>query len=51
MPTDHWAYEYIKQFAIDDVISGYDDKTFRPNGFVTRGELAKLLDVLFNVSR
>lgn len=51
VPTDHWAYEHITQFAIDDIISGYNDKTFKPNGFVTRGELAKLLDVLFNVSR
>lgn len=49
LPADHWAFDYITQLAIDDIISGYEDKTFRPDGFVTRGELAKLLDVSFGI--
>lgn len=50
VPTDHWAFDYISQLAIDDIITGYEDKSFKPNGFVTRGELAKMLAVSFKTT-
>lgn len=49
LPTDHWAFDYITQLAIDDIISGYEDKTFKPNGYVTRAELAKMLAASFGL--
>ncbi len=47
VPADHWAIEYITQLAVDNIISGYEDKTFKPNGYITREELAKLISVSF----
>lgn len=49
LPADHWAFDYITQLAIDDIISGYEDKTFKPNGYVTRAELAKMLAASFGL--
>jgi hypothetical protein len=36
-------YTYIMCLACHGVISGYDDGTFRPGNFVTRGQLAKIV--------
>lgn len=49
LPVDHWAFDYITQLALDDIISGYEDKTFKPNGNVTRAELAKMLTASFKL--
>lgn len=49
LPADHWAFDYITQLALDDIISGYEDKTFKPNGNVTRAELAKMLAASFKL--
>ena len=49
LPVDHWAFDYITQLALDDIISGYEDKTFKPNGNVTRAELAKMLAASFKL--
>jgi len=49
LPVDHWAFDYITQLALDDIISGYEDKTFKPNGNVTRAELAKMLSASFGL--
>lgn len=46
---DHWAYSVIKELNAKNLISGYQDKTFRPSKPVTRGEwvvmLVKALDL------
>ena len=49
LPVDHWAFDYITQLALVDIISGYEDKTFKPNGNVTRAELAKMLAASFKL--
>lgn len=49
LPVDHWAFDYITQLALDDIISGYEDKTFKPNGNVTRAELTKMLAASFKL--
>lgn len=49
LPVDHWAIDYIVQLALDNIISGYEDKTFKPGGNVTRSELAKMLSVAFDL--
>jgi len=40
-PTDPF-YVYIETLAAHNIISGYSDHTFRPNTFITRGQLSKI---------
>ncbi len=40
---NHWARESINRLAGLGVISGYEDKTFRPNNNITRAEFVHLL--------
>lgn len=43
VPTHHWAYPEISDFTKRGIISGYSDQTFRPNGVITRAQVAKIL--------
>ena len=43
LPTNHWAYEYIMYLTSKNVINGYKDGTFKPNGTVTNAEFIKLV--------
>lgn len=43
---NHWAETCIRKLALRNLISGYPDNTFRPNGTITRAEFAVLM---FNV--
>lgn len=45
--TDKWYYKSIAALAKAGMINGYEDGTFRPNGLITRGELAKILTGAF----
>jgi hypothetical protein len=40
-PTDSF-YVYIESAAFYDIVDGYDDGTFRPYNYVTRGQLCKI---------
>ena len=44
----HWADEYITKLTSDGIINGYEDGSFRPEGLVTKAELAKLIAKSFN---
>ena len=44
---NHWAAECIRQLRSRNVISGYQDGTFRPNNPVTRAEFAALIGKAF----
>lgn len=48
---DHWSSPYIK--AIQDenegIIRGYNDSEFRPNGKITRQEMAKMVVVAYQL--
>lgn len=44
-----WASEYITYLADKNIINGYGDGTFRPNAFITREEMAKLLCSVFEI--
>jgi hypothetical protein len=35
-------YDWIETAAADGIVSGYADGTFRPNNYVTRGQLSKI---------
>lgn len=39
----HWAYEHIMYLTSKNVINGYSDGTFKPNGTITNAEFIKLV--------
>ncbi|MGI6083055.1 MAG: S-layer homology domain-containing protein [Limnochordia bacterium] len=39
----NWAIEHVMALADKGIVGGYPDGTFRPNGTVTRAELAKMI--------
>jgi len=43
VPADYWAAVPISILAMEKVISGYPDGTFRPEGNITRAEMCTLL--------
>ncbi|WP_193774391.1 S-layer homology domain-containing protein [Vallitalea guaymasensis] len=40
---DIWAKEYIQKLASYGYVKGYEDGSFKPNNYITRAELAKIL--------
>lgn len=45
----HWAEETIKKFQDYGYINGYPDGSFKPDNYVTRAELAKILSSAFDL--
>ncbi|WHH61773.1 S-layer homology domain-containing protein [Petroclostridium sp. X23] len=43
----HWAAELLGKWASQELISGYEDGTMRPDQSVTRAEMAKIVNSLF----
>ena len=43
----HWAESAIEEWSGEYVILGYPDGSFRPDGEITRGEMATILDRIF----
>lgn len=43
----HWAQRYIQALADRNIISGFPDRTFRPNTPVTRAEFAAIVNKAF----
>ncbi|MEW5954697.1 MAG: S-layer homology domain-containing protein [Bacillota bacterium] len=41
--SNHWAYDQVQTMVRSGIITGYPDKTFRPNQEVNRAEFAKML--------
>lgn len=41
--SSNWAYSVISNLSARNVINGYTDGTFKPNGIITRAEYIKLL--------
>ncbi|WP_017662166.1 DUF3370 family protein [Baaleninema simplex] len=41
--ANHWAQLCIEQLAQRDIVSGYPDRTFRPEKYLTRAEFASLV--------
>jgi subtilisin family serine protease len=44
----HWAAVFIEPLAIADYVSGFSDRTFRPDRTITRAEMAALIVKAFN---
>lgn len=47
--SGHWAEECIKRLSEKDIISGYDDGSFRPDNNITRAEFVKLIISAMNI--
>lgn len=45
----HWAQKYIEEWIAKGVINGYPDGTFRPNQYVTRAEVSKILALAYEM--
>jgi len=45
----HWGKSYIERWADSGVINGYPDGTFRPDQFVTRAEVSKILALAYEM--
>jgi hypothetical protein len=45
VPVDHPFYVFVETAAYNNIVSGYDDGTFRPYANVTRGQLSKIVVV------
>ncbi len=43
VPADHWAYDAIAQLAVEGVIEGYGDGTYRGDQEITRYEMAQMI--------
>ena len=43
VPTDHWAYEQIRNFAAKNYVKGYDGNVFLPGQNITRAEFITIL--------
>lgn len=43
LTQDHWAKDAVQQMVEKNVLSGYDDGTFRPDSEITRAEFATIL--------
>lgn len=41
--SSHWAYKYITSLTAKNVINGYTDGTFKPEGTITNAEFIKLV--------
>jgi len=47
VPDSHWAAQYINYAATRGWVSGYEDGTFRPEDYISRGEvLAAICNIL-----
>ena len=45
----HWGQVYIERWTDNGVISGYPDGTFRPDQYITRAEVAKILALAYEM--
>jgi len=45
VPSDYWAAKEITYLASNGIIEGFPDGTFKPVGFVTREQFAKIIAV------
>ncbi|MGR6837551.1 S-layer homology domain-containing protein [Syntrophomonas erecta] len=43
LSPNHWAYQAIEGLAVNGIVNGYPDKTFRPGQLVSRAEFTCML--------
>ena len=40
---EHWAYQYVTTLSDNNIINGYPDGTYKPEGTISRAEFLKLV--------
>lgn len=48
LKASHWAFQPVTELAERGIISGYPDKTFQPEKFVTYGEFIKMASMILD---
>jgi hypothetical protein len=51
VPESHWAYSYIAAVQKAGIISGFPGGYFKPNDYVTRGQIAVMLARAYSLQR
>lgn len=49
VPDDQWYTQYVLSAAMHEIISGYIDRSFRPNNPINTAEYLKMLAITFNL--
>jgi hypothetical protein len=47
VPTEYWAYGYIRYLTCAHIVGGYPDGSFRPNNPITRAEFSKMVTLAY----
>lgn len=47
---NHWSENYVRNAYFANVVDGYEDGTFRPDNFMTRAEVVKMIDSLMKIN-
>lgn len=47
--NEHWAEKYIRNLYFANIIDGYEDGTFKPEGYMKRSEVAKMVDSIMQI--
>ena len=50
VPVDAWYAPFVLQLVEEEIINGYPDGTFRPDGEITRAEFAKMMSFAVSVT-
>lgn len=51
LEENYWAYEGIQRLVNEKIIEGYPDGTFKPDNNITRAELVKITNLVFNYTQ
>ena len=46
--NSHFAYDYIAALHQSNIVSGYPDKSFKPNNHISRAEVVKVINSILN---
>lgn len=48
--SGHWAEKYIRDLYFAEIMQGYEDGSFKPEGYIKRGEAAKIIDMVMKAA-
>lgn len=51
LDESYWAYDSIQKLVEAGIILGYPDGTFKPDGDITRAELVKIVNLVFDFTQ
>ncbi|WP_227394419.1 S-layer homology domain-containing protein [Jeotgalibacillus aurantiacus] len=51
VPESHWAHDYITQLTLDNIVSGKENGSFKPEDTLTRAQAAKMIVHAFDLNK